>query len=71
MTINKAHGQTMDTIGLYLPRPVLSHGQLHVALSRVQNAASLRVLISDKDNRFTDVDGVARYTQNIVYSEVL
>ncbi|KAJ7568854.1 hypothetical protein O6H91_01G050600 [Diphasiastrum complanatum] len=62
MTINKAQGQTMDTIGLYLPHPVFSHGQLYVALSRVQNAASLRVLIIDKDNRFTDVDGVARYT---------
>ncbi|KAJ7559304.1 hypothetical protein O6H91_04G078700 [Diphasiastrum complanatum] len=50
MTINKAQGQTMDTIGLYLPRPVFSRGQLYVALSRVRNAASLRVLITDKDN---------------------
>ncbi|KAJ7195159.1 hypothetical protein O6H91_Y512300 [Diphasiastrum complanatum] len=71
MKINKAQGQTMDTIELYLPRPVFSHGQLYVALLRVQNAAILRVLIIDKDNRFTDVDGVVRYPQDIVYSEVL
>ncbi|KAJ7566191.1 hypothetical protein O6H91_02G092100 [Diphasiastrum complanatum] len=49
MTINKAHGQTMETIGLYLPRPVFSHGQLYVALSRVRNAGSVGVLIIDTD----------------------
>ncbi|KAJ7560640.1 hypothetical protein O6H91_04G138200 [Diphasiastrum complanatum] len=71
MTINKAQGQTMETIGLYLPRPVFSHGQLYVALSRVRNVGSVRVLIIDIDGRFTDVAGVARCTQNIVYSEAL
>ncbi|GAN11433.1 ATP-dependent helicase RRM3-like [Mucor ambiguus] len=30
MTINKAQGQTLDSIGLYLPKPVFSHGQLYV-----------------------------------------
>lgn len=34
MTINKAQGQTIPTVGIFLPQPVFSHGQLYVALSR-------------------------------------
>jgi ATP-dependent DNA helicase PIF1 len=34
MTINKALGQTLPTVGVYLPEPVFSHGQSYVSLSR-------------------------------------
>ncbi|XP_072088186.1 uncharacterized protein [Arachis hypogaea] len=42
MTINKSQGQTLSTVGLFLRRPVFSHGQLYVAISRVKYKKGLR-----------------------------
>ncbi|XP_078443457.1 uncharacterized protein LOC144712871 isoform X2 [Wolffia australiana] len=36
MTINKSQGQTLDTVGIYLPNPLFTHGQLYVTLSRTR-----------------------------------
>lgn len=64
MTINKSQGQTFDRVGLHLPSPVFTHGQLYVAFSRARNAQSVRVgMYADGNGRFV--------TKNIVYREVL
>ena len=62
MTVNKAQGQSLPSVGIDLRSPAFTHGQLYVALSRVMNLANLTVLLPD--------DGDGR-TDNIVYSEVL
>ncbi|KAJ0245574.1 hypothetical protein HA466_0180240 [Hirschfeldia incana] len=64
MTINKSQGQSLNRVALYLPRPVFTHGQLYVAMSRVTTPEGLKILdeTSDKDNE----DGVT----NIVYKEI-
>ena len=49
MTINKAQGQTLRTVGVDLRSPVFSHGQLYVALSRVIDVRQLRVLLPDDE----------------------
>ncbi|XP_016164017.1 uncharacterized protein LOC107606469 [Arachis ipaensis] len=40
-------GQTLSKVGIYLPRPVFTHGQLYVVLSRVTSKDGLRVLLQD------------------------
>jgi ATP-dependent DNA helicase PIF1 len=43
MTINKAQGQTVREMGLYLPSPVFAHGQLYVALSRSTSRRGIKI----------------------------
>ncbi|KAL9299412.1 putative DNA helicase [Arabidopsis thaliana] len=51
MTINKRQGQSLGNVGMYLPKPVFSHGQLYVAMSRVKSKAGLKVLITDSKGK--------------------
>jgi len=65
MTINKSQGQTLSAVGLYLPKPVFTHGQLYVAVSRVTAKQGLKIYIEDDEGRPTD------QTRNVVYTEIL
>jgi len=67
MTINKSQGQTLDWVGLYLPTPVFSHGQLYVACSRITSKRNLKLLII---KQLGDNANLINYTHNIVYPEI-
>jgi ATP-dependent DNA helicase PIF1 len=65
VTINKSHGQSLSKVGLYLPRPVFTHGQLYVVVSRLKSKKGLKVVVCDQDGN------VSKTTTNVVYREVL
>jgi len=64
MTINKSQGQSLDWVGLYLPKDVFSHGQIYVALSRVTSKKGIKILVHDEKKISKDL------TTNVVYKEV-
>ena len=64
MTINKSQGQTLEVVGLYLSKPIFTHGQLYVALSKVTSPERLKILILNEN-------GIPHFkTKNITYGEV-
>lgn len=64
MIINKSQGQSLQTVGIYLPRHVFSHEQLYVAISRVTCQSGLKILISDDEGNSKTT------TTDIVYKEI-
>ena len=64
ITINKSQGQSLSQVGIFLPMPVFSHGQLYVAISRVTSKRGLKVLIVNKEGK------PQRKTMNVVFKEV-
>ncbi|XP_074336465.1 uncharacterized protein LOC141673609 [Apium graveolens] len=50
MTINKSQGQSLDTVGLYLPRAVFSHGHVYIGISRVTRPEGLHIFIESDDD---------------------
>ena len=64
MSINKAQGQTLHRVGIYLERPCFSHGQLYVAASRVGLPENIVFAVAPNER------GEYR-TANVVYAEAL
>lgn len=64
ITINKSQGQSLSEVGIFLPRPVFSHGQLYVAISRVTSKKGLKILIVDKEGK------PQKKTMNVVFKEI-
>jgi ATP-dependent DNA helicase PIF1 len=62
ITINKSQGQTFNNVGVYLPSPVYSHGQLYVAISCVTSSVNIKIF---------NGQGPDGYMRNVVYKEVL
>ncbi|XP_071738385.1 uncharacterized protein [Rutidosis leptorrhynchoides] len=62
MTINKSQGQSLANVGLFLRKPVFTHGQLYVAVSRVTTKKGLKVVILDNDGKDSKI------TKNAMYS---
>ena len=75
MSINKAQGQTLSRAGVFLPKPIFTHGQLYVAFSRVGSWQQLVVCVppaSPQHAGHLRAEGAqGTYTKNIVYTEVL
>ncbi|CAI9717810.1 Hypothetical predicted protein [Octopus vulgaris] len=56
MTSNKSQRQTLEKVGIYLPKPMFSHGQFYVANSRVCSGNNVHIY------------GI--YYDNVVYKKI-
>jgi hypothetical protein len=70
ITINKSQGQTLGHVGIYLKKPVFTHGQLYVALSRVTSINNIHVLIEEEESNEGNVVSHGS-TINVVFPEIL
>ena len=81
MTVNKAQGQTIPNVGVYLSELVLSHSQLYVALSRAMTKSNIRIPTMPAAEKNVNKgkgkwNGNKKptkdiFTKNIIYKEVL
>ena len=69
-TINKSQGQTFDYVGIHLPMPVFSHGQLYMALSRSRNQHNIKVRIQPNPLQGALLNDARQFTRNVVFHEV-
>ena len=73
ITINRSQGLTFDRVGIYLPTPVFSHGQLYVAFSRAtsQKGIFLQIIHNPQQSQgYLIQNSDTLYTKNIVNREI-
>ncbi|RCN44402.1 hypothetical protein ANCCAN_09616 [Ancylostoma caninum] len=56
MNINKAQGQSLMGVGVYLGSEVFSHGQLYVALSRAKRRERVKLYSPEQEDKSTDCE---------------
>ncbi|KAK8792732.1 hypothetical protein WA158_002607 [Blastocystis sp. Blastoise] len=72
MTINKSQGQTFERVGVYLDRPVFSHGQLYVAFSRARSFNALFIKVVDSVSQGKMISSSNEiFTKNVVFRSTL
>jgi ATP-dependent DNA helicase PIF1 len=71
MTINKAQGQSLKRVGVFLPKPVFSHGQLYVAVSRVSKPKDIVFCIIPVTKSVDSAQShPGHHTKNVVFTEI-
>ena len=65
MTANKAQGQTLAKVGIYLGKDFFSHGQLYVALSRCGDPEGIKILKRQAKS------STGKAVRNVLYRSVL
>lgn len=50
MSINKAQGQSLSSVGVDLRKDVFTHGQLYVAISRARSQGGAKVFVGEDNN---------------------
>lgn len=63
-TVEKMQGQTLDAVGVYMPRHNFIHAKLYVALSRVRSPENIRMYIIPDQHQ--GVHNGVYYTRNVV-----
>ena len=72
MIINKAQGQTLNKVRIFLPDPVVSHGELYVAFNRVTHPDNVKIFIADNESQGRlNLDKDDIFTRNIVFPRIL
>ena len=66
-TFNSCQGLTLDIVGVDLTRPVFSHGQLYIALSRIRHSSHVKIRLQPEKNTTVNVT----YNENLVWRQFI